>query len=267
MTPVEPTRGFVPRVRHGVSLREANSFGVECIAEQYVEVRDERELLHALAEARRDSVPVTLLGGGTNVLMLDRIDGRVIRIRSRGVSFEPDGDAVLVRAASGETWHGLVRACLDRLLASGATLEGKTITDEVSLGILGENAFYGTPRNAAAPGHVPGGSSSGSAAAVAARLVDFALGSDTGGSVRVPASFCGLLGLRPTHGRLDLAGMMAQAPSFDTAGWFARDAGTFARVASVLLDEDVPGAALPARLLVARDAFSFVNRSAASRKG
>ena len=116
-------------------------------------------------------------------------------------------------------------ALVDRLLASGAALEGKTITDEVSLGILGENAFYGTPRNAAAPGHVPGGSSSGSAAAVAAGLVDFALGSDTGGSVRVPASFCGLHGLRPTHGRLELAGMMAQAPSFDTAGWFARDAG------------------------------------------
>ena len=148
-------------------------------------------------------------------------------------------------------------ALVDRLLASGAALEGKTITDEVSLGILGENAFYGTPRNAAAPGHVPGGSSSGSAAAVAAGLVDFALGSDTGGSVRVPASFCGLHGLRPTHGRLELAGMMAQAPSFDTAGWFARDAGTFARVASVLLDEDVHRAALPARLLVARDAFSF----------
>ena len=148
-------------------------------------------------------------------------------------------------------------ALVDRLLESGATLEGKTITDEVSLGILGENAFYGTPRNAAAPGHVPGGSSSGSAAAVAAGLVDFALGSDTGGSVRVPASFCGLLGLRPTHGLLDLAGMMAQAPSFDTAGWFARDAATFARVAAVLLDEDVGGATLPARLLVARDAFAF----------
>ena len=114
MTPTDPTSGSVPRVRRGVSLREANSFGVECIAEQYVEVRDERELLDALAQARRDSVPVTLLGGGTNVLLLDRIDGRVIRIRSRGVSFEPDGDAVLVRAAGGENWHGLVRACLDR---------------------------------------------------------------------------------------------------------------------------------------------------------
>ena len=151
-------------------------------------------------------------------------------------------------------------AIVDRLLQAGATLAGKTITDEVSLGILGENAFYGTPRNAAAPGFVPGGSSSGSAAAVAAGLVDFALGTDTGGSVRVPASFCGLHGLRPTHGRLDLAGMMPQAPSFDTAGWLARDAATFARVSAAVLDDDTPGAARaasPGRLLVARDAFAF----------
>ena len=95
-------------------MRDANSFGVECIAEQYVEVHDERELLDALAGARRQSVPVTLLGGGTNVVMLDRIEGRVVRIRSRGVSFEPHGDAVQVTAASGESWHGLVRACLGR---------------------------------------------------------------------------------------------------------------------------------------------------------
>ena len=86
------------------------------------------------------------------------------------------------------------------LLDAGATLIGKTITDEVSLGILGENAFDGTPINTAAPDRVPGGSSSGSAAAVAAGLCDTALGTDTGGSVRVPASFCGLYGIRPTHG-------------------------------------------------------------------
>ena len=94
------------------------------------------------------------------------------------------------------------------LLDAGADLIGKTITDEVSLGILGENPFYGTPVNPRAPGHVPGGSSSGSAAAVAGGLCDTALGTDTGGSVRVPASFCGLYGIRPTHGRIDVAGMM-----------------------------------------------------------
>ena len=113
---------------------------------------------------------------------------------------------------------------MQRLLDAGATLIGKTITDEVSLGILGENPFDGTPLNPKAPDRVPGGSSSGSASAVAQGLCDTALGTDTGGSVRVPASFCGLYGIRPTHGRLDLSGMMAQAPSSDTTGWFARDA-------------------------------------------
>lgn len=146
------------------------------------------------------------------------------------------------------------------LLDAGANLVGKTITDEVSLGILGENAFYGTPLNPAAPESVPGGSSSGSASAVASGLCDFALGTDTGGSVRVPASFCGLFGIRPTHGRLNLSGMMAQAPSSDTAGWFARDAQTFARVAQVVLNEAIPEE-LPNRLLVAVDAFEFADAS------
>ena len=136
------------------------------------------------------------------------------------------------------------------LLDAGAELIGKTITDEVSLGILGENPFEGTPANPRAPGRVPGGSSAGSAAAVAAGICDIALGTDTGGSVRVPASFCGIYGIRPTHGRLDLAGMMAQAPSSDTTGWFARDAETFARVSSVMLGEPIP-AALPRRLVIA----------------
>ncbi len=148
------------------------------------------------------------------------------------------------------------------LLDAGATLVGKTVTDEVSLGILGENAFEGTPLNPAAPGHVPGGSSSGSASAVAQGICETALGTDTGGSVRVPASFCGLYGIRPTHGRLDLTGMMPQAPSSDTTGWFARDATTFARVSAVLLGETI-GDALPTRLLVATDAFGFADPAAA----
>lgn len=152
---------------------------------------------------------------------------------------------------------------VERLLDAGATLIGKTITDEVSLGIIGENPFDGTPLNPKAPDRVPGGSSSGSASAVAQGLCDTALGTDTGGSVRVPASFCGLYGIRPTHGRLDLTGMMPQAPSSDTTGWFARDAATFARVSEVLLGEPVP-AALPARLIVAADAFGFAEEETAA---
>src|SRR3954453_1252651 len=149
------------------------------------------------------------------------------------------------------------------LLGAAAELIGKTITDEVSLGILGENPFYGTPANPRAPGRVPGGSSSGSAAAVAAGICDTALGTDTGGSVRVPASFCGLYGIRPTHGRLDLSGMMSQAPTSDTTGWFARDPETFARVSAVMLGETIPDQ-LPTRLVVASDAFALADPETAA---
>ena len=155
---------------------------------------------------------------------------------------------------------------VETLLEAGATLIGKTITDEVSLGILGENPFHGTPLNPRAPDRVPGGSSSGSAAAVAAGLCDTALGTDTGGSVRVPASFCGLYGIRPTHGRLPLHGMLPQAPRSDTTGWFARDAATFARVCRVMLGEAV-AATSPARLVVAVDAFGLADPEVAAALG
>ena len=146
---------------------------------------------------------------------------------------------------------------VQRMLDAGAAMVGKTITDELTRGIFGENAHYGTPVNPRAPGRVPGGSSSGSASAVAGGLTDFALGSDTGGSVRVPASFCGLYGLRPTHGRIPLAGMMPQSPTYDTAGWFARDAATFARVGAAILPPSPNAPKRPRRLLIAGDAFAL----------
>lgn len=144
------------------------------------------------------------------------------------------------------------------LLDAGAALVGKTHTDELTRGIFGQNPHYGTPTNPAAPGRAPGGSSSGSASAVAGGLVDFALGSDTGGSVRVPASFCGIYGLRPSHGRISLDGVLPQAPSFDTVGWFARDANTFARVGEVLLNTLIPSSR-PASLVIAEDAFELLD--------
>jgi amidase len=144
------------------------------------------------------------------------------------------------------------------LVEAGATMVGKTITDEITRGIFGENAHYGTPLNPRAPGRVPGGSSSGSASAVAGGIVDFALGSDTGGSVRVPASFCGLYGLRPTHGRIPLDGILLQAPSYDTIGLFARDADLFARVGSVLFQSEIR-AAQARHLVIAEDAFEVAD--------
>lgn len=148
------------------------------------------------------------------------------------------------------------------LVDAGASMVGKTITDEITRGILGENAHYGTPINPRAPERVPGGSSSGSASAVAGSVVDCALGSDTGGSVRVPASFCGLYGLRPTHGRIPLDGLLMQAPSYDTIGWFTREAALFAQVGAVLLQTSVP-AVRPARLVIAEDAFALADPTVA----
>ncbi len=144
-------------------------------------------------------------------------------------------------------------ACVEKLLDSGAAFVGKTHTAELAFSLDGRNEHYGTPLNPAAPGRVPGGSSSGSAAAVAAGLVDFALGSDTGGSVRGPASFCGIIGLRPTFGRIDISGTMPLAAVYDTVGWFTRDIDTYARVGGVLLGEDVSGPPL-ARMVVADEA-------------
>jgi amidase len=146
-----------------------------------------------------------------------------------------------------------------KLLQAGATLIGKTHTDELSRGIFGENAHYGTPLNPRAPGRVPGGSSSGSASAVAGHACDFALGTDTGGSVRVPGSFCGLYGIRTTHGRIPLDGVVGQAPSFDTIGWLARDASLFATVGEVLLGTTIRPDSKPVRVIAAEEAFALAD--------
>jgi len=150
---------------------------------------------------------------------------------------------------------------VDALLAAGARFLGKTHTAELAFSLDGRNEHYGTPLNPAAPDRVPGGSSSGSASAVAAGVVDFALGSDTGGSVRGPASWCGIIGLRPTYGRIDISGAMPLAPAFDTVGWFSRDIDVFAKVGEVLLGEDIDGPPLT-RMAVAADAFALLEGGA-----
>jgi len=124
------------------------------------------------------------------------------------------------------------------LLDAGATLCGKVISDEMTFSLNGDNIHYGTPLNSAAPDRVPGGSSNGSAAAVAAKSVDFALGSDTGGSTRVPASYCGIWGLRTTHGSLPTQGVSPMQPTFDTPTWLAHEPETFQKVGRVLLPDN-----------------------------
>jgi amidase len=151
---------------------------------------------------------------------------------------------------------------VQKILEAGATIIGKTVCDEFFYSVSGANAHYGTPINARAPGRLPGGSSSGSAAACGAGLCDFALGSDTGGSVRVPASFNGIYGLRPTHERIEHTGVADMAPSFDVPGWFAATPGIFRKVGSVLLD-DRPITAKIDRVVLLDDAFAQAEKPVA----
>ena len=152
---------------------------------------------------------------------------------------------------------------VQKLLDAGATITGKTVCDEFFYSIAGVNAHYGTPNNPRAPGRLPGGSSSGSASAAASGACDIAIGSDTGGSVRVPSSFCGLYGIRTTHGRVDLQGAMHMAASFDVCGWFSSAPGTFRKGGPVLLGGASTEAEI-ARLVVLDDAFAEADPAVAN---
>lgn len=169
-----------------------------------------------------------------------------------------------ITGAGNPDWRGTHTAAksnapvVQHLLEAGATLVGRTITDELAFSLEGENFFEGTPVNPVAPDRLPGGSSSGSAVAVAAGLVDFALGTDTGGSVRVPAAFCGIYGFRPTHGVIPTAGVVPFAPSLDTVGWLVRDAATLAIVGDNLLPK--VAVAPVAEVFVAQDAFALADQ-------
>ena len=146
---------------------------------------------------------------------------------------------------------------VERLLDAGARMIGKTHTDELAYSLNGENVHYGTPTNPKAAGRIPGGSSSGSAAAVSGSLADVALGTDCGGSVRLPSSYCGIYGIRTSHGLVPADGIVALAASFDTVGWFASSAKLMRQVGDVLLPQAAPWT--PKTLLIAADAFAAVD--------
>lgn len=154
----------------------------------------------------------------------------------------------LAEAKPAERTMPAVKALLD----AGARFVGKTQTDELAFSLMGVNTHMAVPINPAAPDRVTGGSSSGSAAAVAGQLADIAVGSDTGGSIRAPASFCGLVGLRTTQGRIPLVGAMPLAPSFDTFGWFAADMEVYEAVGRLLLGADPRRHALTRPMTIAR---------------
>lgn len=151
---------------------------------------------------------------------------------------------------------------VELLLEQGATMIGCTHTDELMFGLNGENYHYGTPINPVAERHIPGGSSSGSAVAVAAGLADFAIGTDTGGSVRIPSSYCGIYGFRPTHGAVSTEGVVPLAPLFDTVGWMARRPEVLTKAGAALLGEAVPEeGSLFDRLLLANDMMALADES------
>lgn len=213
-----------------------------------------------LSEARTD-VPEDPLGAfcrNNHVALEGASDGLLA-----GLSFAAKDvfDIAGTRTGYGHpTWlethppAGTTAEAVRLVLDAGAKLVGRTISDELCYSLSGENFHFGTPINPRAPDRIPGGSSSGSAAAVAGGFVDFALGTDCGGSVRVPASYCGIFGMRPTHGRVSLDGVFPFAKSFDCAGWFARDPDILMRVGRVLLHERTPPSPFY-RLLMAEDAF------------
>ncbi|GMP32929.1 hypothetical protein CsSME_00006464 [Camellia sinensis var. sinensis] len=151
---------------------------------------------------------------------------------------------------------------LSALIEGGATCIGKTVVDEMAYSISGENKHYGTPTNAAAPARIPGGSSSGGAVAVAANLVDFSLGVDTDGGVRVPAGYCGVIGFRPSHGALSHIGIIPVSSSFDTVGWFAKDPNILRRVGHVLLQVPFAVQRNPRNIIIADDYFQMLKISA-----
>ena len=152
---------------------------------------------------------------------------------------------------------------LQKLVNNGAALKGTTITDEIMYSLNGENFHYGTPVNPADENRIPGGSSSGSAVCVAAGLADFAIGTDTGGSVRIPSSYCGIFGIRPTHGLVAIDGVIPLAKSFDTVGWMAKSADTLLKVGKVLIDK-APESAAFTEFIFAEDAWGLADEKAVS---
>ncbi|XP_009145949.1 outer envelope protein 64, chloroplastic [Brassica rapa] len=144
------------------------------------------------------------------------------------------------------------------LVEGGATCVGKTVVDELSFSISGENKHYESPTNPAAHDRIPGGACSGAAVAVATNAVDFALGIDTIGGVRVPAGYCGVLGFKSSHGAISNTGIIPVSSSLDSVGWFARDPNTLRRVGHVLLHLPFATQRNPRQIIVADDYFQLL---------
>lgn len=177
------------------------------------------------------------LGAGRRVGVKDSIDIEGFATRM--------GSACFADAPPAQQHAEVVRALLD----GGCRIVGKTNMHELAYGATGINGWTGTPVNPRSPGRIPGGSSGGSAAAVAAQLVDFAIGTDTGGSIRIPATCCGVYGLKPSYGRVSRSGVHPAVSSLDCVGPLARDLPMIER-AMQILDRSFQPAVLPRRATV-----------------
>lgn len=151
--------------------------------------------------------------------------------------------------------------CVDQLLASGATCVGKVVADEFTYSLDGESPFFGTPLNAKAPDRIPGGSSSGSASSVACGLADFSIGTDSGGSIRVPASLCGIWGMRPSLHRISEAGVLPFMPSVSTVGAVAADLDILDRAMRVLLRSGTERTESLQKIVLLEDALELADKS------
>jgi len=173
------------------------------------------------------------------------------------------GNPTWLQSHSASTSHA---DAVRKLLVAGASLKGAAITDELMYSLGGENYHYGTPVNPKASGRIPGGSSSGSAVAVASGSVDFALGTDTGGSIRVPSSYCGIYGFRPSHGAVDMKGVIPLSPSFDTVGWMAGTPERLLQVGEILLGKgNHPVKPAMEHLYIAKEAWTLVGEECESK--
>ncbi|MDS1137238.1 amidase family protein [Nitratireductor indicus] len=149
--------------------------------------------------------------------------------------------------------------CVDQLLAAGARCVGKAVADEFTYSLDGESFHFGTPRNAKAPDRIPGGSSSGSAASVANGIADFSLCTDAGGSIRVPASLCGLWGMRPSTHRISEAGVLPFQPSVSTVGVLAERLDVLDAAMRVMLNGPAAPPPSPGRIIILEDAMSIAS--------
>lgn len=235
------TKKSVIEISAGVT---SGKWGARAVTEAFLEESARKSHLGALtfvareeALAAADAVDSARARGEK----LGRLAGVPLAIKDAicTVGLPTTAASKILHKESGEPWRAPYDATVvERLKAEGAIILSKANMDEFAMGSSSETSFYGPVKNPWAEDRVPGGSSGGSAVAVAAELAAGALGSDTGGSIRQPAALCGVVGVKPTYGRVSRYGLIAFASSLDQVGPFAKDVRSAARLLEVMAGDD-----------------------------